>query len=336
MNDESMYFDPTQFDFTSLVDVIESDEKPTAANTVKTKEADANGGYIDDISDLENLFLTDDEETEEETEEDPNADIKDLQPVTEADQDAITLFNEIPDNAELLIGNEKMTKQQIKEMKEANQAFENQRELVATAANSLDQIHRHITNNHVANRLAIDTNIETLTRKLNSGLDPVEYGNTARQLQQAQEAKQMFNLRVAEEMQLLDIERAETTRFRIAQADQALRAEIPQWDNLKGGLLQDMQKRGINLAELEKVWSKDVALMALNDYRYRMQKTKAEETAIAAAKAKAARSTSTAANANRVKAQSDKEAKKQALLKRQQKGLFTREDHAKMFDFLTD
>ncbi|EJJ2366504.1 hypothetical protein NIR10_004636 [Salmonella enterica] len=332
MSNENMYFDPSEFDFTQLVDVVEKDQENEKPYT-KANDVNQDGGIIDDASDLADLFNADEDEPE--TELDPNEDASDLV-TNEVDPDTITLFNDLPDNATLDILGEPMTKAQIKELKQAKEAFESQKELVSTAANSIDQIHRYIQQNHAAHALTIDTNIANIQRKMNSGISATEYGEEARKLNQALEAKAMLNQRVDEEMRLLEVQRAETTRFRIMQADQAMRSEVPQWDQIKGGLLKDMQDRGVNLADLEKIWSKDVALMALNDYRYRKQREQAGAKALEAAKAKAPRSTSTPANAQRQQSLDAQAAKKAALLKKARNGGLSREDNAAMFPFLVD
>jgi len=333
MSNENMYFDPSSFDFSQLVDVVEHDA-PAQKELPKINEVGPDGGAVEDTSDLADLFLADEDEPE--AEKDINDDVSDLITNPEVDADKITLFNDLPDDALLDIGGEQMSKEQIKELKQAKEVFENQKELVSTAANSIDQIHSYIQRNHMAHALSIDTNIANIQRKMNSGISATEYGEEARKLNQALEAKAMLNARIDEEMRLLDVHRAETTRFRINQVEQVIRSEVPQWDQLKGGLFKDMQDRGVNLNELEKVWSKEVALAFLNDYRYRKQKEQAGAKALEAAKAKAPRSTSTAANAQRQKALDEKAAKKAALLKKARNGGLDRDDHAKMFEFLVD
>lgn len=334
MSNENMYFDPSSFDFTSLVDVVEQ-SAPQEKDYTKANEITPNGGIVDDASDLEDLFDADPEDETATNETDINADVSDL--ITpEPETDTITIFNDLPDDVPLSFGEHQMTKAEAKQFFADKKAFDDQKELINTAATSIDQIHNHIMRNHTAHALAIDTNIANIQRKMNSGISNAEYGEEARKLQQAYEAKAMLNARTDEEMKLLEVERAETTRFRVMQADHEMRAEVPQWDRLKGGLLKDMQERGVNLAELEKVWNKQIATMALNDYRYRMSRKKVETTALEAAKAKAPRSTSTAANAQRQKALDENAAKKAALVKKAKTGSLTAEDNQRMFDFLVD
>ncbi|EGW0579061.1 hypothetical protein JGH65_004231 [Salmonella enterica] len=328
-----LYFDTNSFDFNSIVDVFEKNEGAPDSTGVKLNEITPDGGRVDDISDLSDLFSATDED--ESTDTDPNNDVSDLL-TDEVDPDTITLFNDLPDDAPLDILGEPMTKAQIKELKQAKEVFENQKELVSTAANSIDQIHRHLQQESIKHSTAIDLNIQNIQRKMNSNISATEYGELARQLNSAMEARNSLNASVDERMRLLDIERRETTNFRIMQTDQAMQAEIPQWNQLKGGLLQDLQARGVNLGELEKVWSKDVAMMALNDYRYRKLKETKGNQAIADAKAKAPRSTSTAANAQRQQTLDAKSTEKAALIKKAKTGNLSKADHTKMFDFLVD
>ncbi|EFU5167515.1 hypothetical protein HT819_003922 [Salmonella enterica] len=328
-----LYFDTNSFDFNSIVDVFEKNEGAPDSTGVKLNEITPDGGAVDDISDLSDLFSATDED--EATDTDPNNDVSDLL-TDEVDPDTITLFNDLPVDVPLDIDGEPMTKAQIKELKQAKEVFENQKELVSTAANSIDQIHRHLQQEAIKHSTAIDLNIQNIQRKMNSNISATEYGELARQLNSALEARNSLNASVDERMRLLDVERAETTRFRILQTDNAMQAEIPQWNQLKGGLLQDLQARGVNLGELEKVWSKDIAMMALNDYRYRKGREKVGAAAMEAAKAKAPRSTSTAANAQRQQTLDATTAKKAALIKKARQGNLSKAEHSEMFNFLVD
>ncbi|EHE2320733.1 hypothetical protein JNE51_004443 [Salmonella enterica] len=336
MSNENMYFDPAAFDFTQLVDVVET-PAPKEKEYIKASDVSANGGVVDDADDLRDLFEADPDDEAPEGETDINADVSDL--ITpEPTEDTIKIFNDLPDDVPLSFGEETMTKAQAKQFFADKKTFDDQKELVSTAANSIDQIHNHIMRNHTGHALTIDTNIANIQRKMNSNISAAEYGEEARKLQQAYEAKAFLNQRTDEELKLLEIEKAEVTRFKIMQTDHAMRSEFPQWDQIKGGLLRDIKERGGDqlLNDLEKVWNPEIAKMLLDSYRYRNSRKKAEQTALEAAKAKAPRSTSTAANAQRQKALDETAAKKAALLKKAKTGNLTPEDNAKMFDFLVD
>ncbi|HIE8239227.1 TPA: hypothetical protein ACXPQL_004134 [Salmonella enterica] len=332
MSNENMYFDPSSFDFTQLVDVVEHDAEPEKPY-IKADQIGADGGLIDDASDLADLLQSEDETNA--TERDPNDDVSDF--VTpEVDTDKITIFNDLPEDAPLLFDGVELSKKQVKELLNSKEEFENQKDIVATAANSIDQIQRYIKQNHTAHALSIDTNIANIQRKMNSGISATEYGEEARKLNQALEARAMLNARVDEEMKLLDVQQQEVTRFRLLRMQTAMRAKLPQWDQIQGGLWADLQSRGVNLTELERVITPELASDLLDGYRYRKQKEKAGAAALEAAKAKAPRSTSTAANAQRTKALDAQAAQKAALLKKQRNGGLTQAENAKMFDFLVD
>ncbi|MLU53269.1 hypothetical protein DRT11_23910 [Salmonella enterica subsp. enterica] len=337
MSNENMYFDPAAFDFTQLVDVVEGNEAPTIAKTESLKDIGPNGGVTDDASDLADLFTADPDDEAPEGEKDINADVSDL--ITpEPTEDTIKIFNDLPDDVPLSFGDHEMTKAEAKQFFADKKTFDDQKELISTAANSIDQIHTHIMRNHTSHALTIDTNIANIQRKMNSNISAAEYGEEARKLQQAYEAKAFLNQRTDEELKLLEIEKAEVTRFKIMQTDHAMRSEFPQWDQIKGGLLRDIKERGGDqlLNDLEKVWNPEIAKMLLESYRFRQRNKQAGEKALEAAKAKAPRSTSTAANAQRQKALDETAAKKAALLKKAKTGNLTPEDNAKMFDFLVD
>lgn len=335
MNEDMIIDDMANFDFTQLDDVVELPREEVTPRGVTLDEVTEDGGLVDDISDLGDLLEGESDSDDEQAEYDPNDDTTDITE-PEDKSEHIEIFNALPDDVPLEFEGHKMTKAEVKQLFEDKQVFDNQRELVSTAANSIDQIHRHITQETVKHATAIDLNIQNIQRKMNSNISATEYGELARQLNSAVEARNNLNARVDEQMRLLDIERAETTRFRIADTDNQMKREVPQWDSLKGGLLQDLQSRGVNLGELEKVWSKDIAMMALNDYRYRKQKEKAGAAALEAAKAKAPRSTSSPVNAKRQKAAEAQEARKSALLRKAKTGGLSERDYSDMFDFLTD
>lgn len=330
-----LYFDTNTFDFTSLVDVVETGANEPVKHTAKISEIGPDGGSVDDISDLSDLFSATDED--EATDTDPNNDVSDLL-TDEVDPDTITLFNDLPDDAPLDILGEPMTKAQIKELKQAKEVFENQKELVSTAANSIDQIHKFIMQDYAKHKTVFDMQREDMQRELGTNINNIRRGEIALKMQSLQEAENYLVTRTQDKMKLLDAERVETTKFRIAQTDHALQSEIPQWNQLKGGLLQEIRNIGGDqlLNDLEKVWNPHIAKMALDAYRYRKGREKVGAAALEAAKAKAPRSTSTAANAQRQQTLDATTAKKAALIKKARQGNLSKAEHSEMFNFLVD
>ncbi|EGN9856579.1 hypothetical protein IS360_003600 [Salmonella enterica] len=330
-----MYFDPSSFDFTSLVDVVETE--PTAPKQgMKLNEVTADGGRVDDISDLSDLFESNDEdENQEET--DLNNNVSDLLP-KENDSDAITLFNDLPDDALVTFGNREITKAQANEYISKIDEYEQQKEVISTSANNIDQIHRFIMQDHHKHKTVLDLQREAMQQELGRGVNDIRRGEIALKMQSLNEAEINLVNRTKEKMFLLDEERNHATKFRLDQADHFMQKEVPQWNQIKGPLLQDLIStygEGI-LSNLEPAWNKNVAMMVLNDYRYRNGRKKAGAAAMEAAKAKAPRSTSTAANAQRQQALDTKATEKAALIKKAKTGNLSKADHTKMFDFLVD
>ncbi|HID4300471.1 TPA: hypothetical protein ACXEZB_004393 [Escherichia coli] len=328
-----MYFDPSEFDFTSLVDVVEH-EAPQEKALPKLSDIGPDGGAVEDISDLSDLFT--EEEAEEKEIKDINDDASDLMDKPETDPELITIVNDLPDDAPLDFGGEVYTKAQIKEYLSAKKDFDTEKELVGQAAKDIDQIHRHIHQTNLRHATAIDNDIADLQKLLNGRVSETEYGQISRALNQKIQERNDLNARVDEQMKLFDVERYHATQYRIQQTDQQMRKEFPQWDQLRGGLLADLQSRGVNLGELEKVWCKDIAMMAINDYRYRNSLKKAGEKALAAAKAKAPRSIGSSANHDRQKSIDSKEAERAKLRHKMRNGGLTKEENAKAFDLLID
>ncbi|EDR9150313.1 hypothetical protein BSY48_004421 [Salmonella enterica subsp. enterica serovar Agbeni] len=328
-----MYYDPTTFNFDDLKDVILTDETETKPIPAK---AGPNGGQVEDISDLAALFEDEDKpEPEKETEPDLNADVSDLVP-EENHSEALTIYNDLPDSALVTFNGKEMTKAEANEVFATIDQLKQEREVVSTAANSIEQINRFIEQDYHRHATAIDANIAHIQQKMNSNISAVEYGEEARKLQSALEARNELNQRTDEKMRLLDIQRAELTKQRLYQTDVAMIKEIPQWLDRRAQVLKWAQDQGMNLNELEKVWSAPLAKALCKGYFADKTKTKVEAEALERAKAKAPRSTASAANAQRQKATDAKEIKKQQLLAKQSRTGLDRDDMAKMFEFLKD
>ncbi|EDI2893894.1 hypothetical protein CDG24_25205 [Salmonella enterica subsp. enterica serovar Newport] len=328
-----MYYDPASFNFDDLKDVIITDEPITKPVPAK---AGPDGGKVEDISDLADLFADEDTpEPEQEAEPDLNADVSDLVP-EESQSEALTIFNDLPDSALVTFNGKEMTKAEANEVFAMVDQLKQEREVVSTAANSIEQIHRFIEQDYHRHATAIDANIAHIQQKMNSNISAVEYGEEARKLQSALEARNELNQRTDEKMRLLDLEKAELTKQRLYQTDVAMVKDIPQWLDRRGAVLKYAQDQGMNLNELEKVWSAPLAKALYHAYAFTKQRSKVETEALERAKAKAPRSTASAANAQRQKAADAKEIKRQQLLAKQAKHGLDRDGMAQMFEFLKD
>lgn len=336
---ENMYFDPAQFDFTSLVDVVEKDAEPERPYT-KTTDINQDGGRVDDASDLESPgSFFDTEETEPEETKDINDDVSDLIDSDKVISDAVDIFNDLDDNTPLNLGDGfEMTKPQIKELMRSKQLVDQQKEFLDIASQKIDQGNEWIESQLLTKQTAIDKNIAFLEKCLNNptitGDDYRKFHNDLQTAKQAKaeieaDAQHIFNVRKEQEEAL--------TRHRFIITDTQMQEVYPDWLKWKDQLVNDAVSRGMSPQTIMKSWDKSFATALLESFMYRKNKELAANKARQAAeKIKAARSTQSAAAINRQAATDKREAEKRALIIKQKKGGLTREENAKMFDYLVD
>lgn len=340
MTIKDMTIDTDTFDFFSLNDITDDERAeyaPKPAEQVdKGVTADAigpDGGIADDASDL----FDNDEERELEAEEaqDPNFNLKDLAD-PDAEAEALDLFNDLPDDAPVNFGGRSMTKQQVAEAINKIDEVNAQSEIVSEAAKNIDNLHRYFRREQERGAIAIDTNIHIIQQRLNNASSDVEYGNLSRQLQQAIEARQELDRATDEKMRALDLEREEIIRTRINTEIRTLSKTIPDWENRRKQVLTHAIENKINLNDIEKVWSPELAEVFYKAFCYDKTREKAKATALDRAKAKAPRSQASVANAQRTQATDANTQKLAALKQKMNKGGLDERENADMFQFLRD
>lgn len=334
MNEENMYFDPSAFDFTKLVDVVEQDAEPEKPY-IKASDRDENGGVIDDASDLASYFDSDDEEAP--AEKDLNQDTSDLITPTNND-DVVSIINDLPDDTPLNIGGEVVTKAQIQELARTKQQVDQHKEFLDIATKSIDEGNAWIEQQLLIKQTAVDKNIAFLEKCLNNptitGDDYRKFHNDLQAAKQMKaeienDANTMWNIRKDEEEKL--------TRHRFIITDAQMQETYPDWLKWKDQLVNDAMARGMSSKTIMQSWDQAFATTLLESFMYRKNKDIAGQKAKQAAeKIKAARSTSSAAAVNRAAEADKREAQKRALLNKQRKGGLTQAENAKLFDFLVD
>ncbi|EAQ9051864.1 hypothetical protein D8V62_23800 [Salmonella enterica] len=329
-----MYFDTDAFDFDSVIDVIDAKTGEAINKGVKLDEITPDGGLVDDISDLSDLFENEEEaEREAEIAADPNNNVSDLVNPDE-EKEVITIFEDLPEDAPFTIGGETLTKARIKELQAAEKQITNDREVVTQAAKTVDQVSRFIEQDYYRHQTAIDANIENIKKAMNSGVSETEYGKLSRQLNSAMEARNALNSRVDERMRLLDLQRAEQTRYAIHQADAHAASKIPNWEKIRGTVLADVAAMGVDLNQIEKIINGPLFEVLYKASAHDRSIKRQSQIALEKAKAKAPRSqraTTTPQIEGDAKAQ-----KLQQLKTKAKKGGLTREENSQMFDFLVD
>lgn len=332
MND--MYIDTTTFDFNQLVDVVEGNAAPTIRDTVKAAQVGPDGGAVEDASDL-NPWSDEVEETEEAPEEkDINSDVSDL--VTPEDNtDKIRDFNDFADDVILDFGGVEMTKAEARQFFAAKKEYDENYAFVNDAAKNIEEGNRHILK-----QLAIrETFLEKQLRELNQakkmgGLRDDQYRMIDQRIDSTAAELHDLNTSANELMTVYDLNRQQLIDFRIRNTDQAMRKEYPDWESWKPKLKRDLEDRGIDFNELEKVWSPQIAKMALESCRFRKNQKVVSETTLA--KRKGVHSQASATQAAKQEQIDTKTAEKKKLIAKAKNGGLTREENAKMFDFLVD
>ncbi|EKA7615244.1 hypothetical protein OL383_004429 [Salmonella enterica] len=337
---KDMFIDTDTFNFFDLADITYEEraefapvEQPTKFDGVTADEIGPDGGIADDASDL----FDNDEERELEAEEaaDPNNNTSDLQTETDPEE-TLDIFNDLPDDAPINFAGRSMTKAQVAEAVEMIDRVKAESEIVSDAAKNIDQINRYLIQQHHRSATAIDHNIQVIQQQMNSGVSDVEYGNLSRKLQQAIEARQVLDAATDEKMRALDVEKAEIARFRINQEISTLSKTIPDWENRRKQVLSYALEKKVNLNDVEKVWSPELAEMMYKAYCYDKTREKAKTTALERAKAKAPRSQSSTANAQRTNAANQQEQRLNHLKQKMNKGGLDERETADMFQFLKD
>lgn len=326
---DNMYYDPASFDFTSLVDVVEQDEKQEQPYT-KAKDVGPDGGFIADASDL---FDTDDE-PEEETELDPNQDISDFVDRDAEAADVIKIINDLDDDALLDIGGSPMSKGQIKELKQRAERVDQQSQYLDKATTNFEQANEWIEMQILTKEAAIDKNIKYLENMRNHpNISDTDFKKFSRDLEEAhamkneinEAAQRIVNVR-KEQQKVLTARRFANTTYEMAQ-------EFPQWRDWEVQIMDDALARGFSKEYLLKSWDTNLARTLLESFMFRKNKDLAANKAREAAKAAKSAPTSVAVSR---KAMDAKAAKTAAIKKKIAKGDIGRNDMGAWFDVIPD
>lgn len=179
MDNESMYYDPAKFDFTSLVDVIET-EPEQETPLPKADELSPDGGITDDASDLGHYFEEDEPEEAEEGEPDYNNDVSDLAVVDESKAallaESVDIFRDLDDSTPLDLDGEPITKGQIKEALKSNQITRDRFAYLEEASRTFEEGNAYIMREMALKQTTLDKNIQYLDNVLsNPNLSGDEY-----------------------------------------------------------------------------------------------------------------------------------------------------------------
>ncbi|EAV6743031.1 hypothetical protein FA821_13350 [Salmonella enterica] len=331
-----MYFDPKEFDFTDLKDIVSTTQNDIQGRNYADNEITPKTSQtLDEIYEADpfnpaNHFLKEEKETN------PNEDVSDLTANDNAkDQAELNeIFNALSDDSELEIGGVRLKKNQIKDLYIAKNKIDAEKQYIDQFVTNFNEGNQYIQKQLNLKATAIDLNIQRLETALNKpGISATEYGETARMLKEAYSAQADLHNLADEQWKIRHQQEQQATIYRINQADNAMINEYgDQWNSWKQAVVNDAQNRGIDLMQLEKMWSKEMAQTLLESYLFRQNKAKFAEKA---KKLVAAKSLSSSNAASRAIAEAG-DAKREKTLRAARSGVADPDTNRDLFKYLKD
>ncbi|EJN5909415.1 hypothetical protein ABE356_000207 [Escherichia coli] len=332
-----MYFDPSEFDFTNLVDVVESSQEKEQPYT-KANDVGPDGGHISDASDLMSKeFTFPDDEPEADPEFDPNESVSDFIDPNAETEETVKIINDLADDVPLDIGGEVMTKAQIKEQKARLQRVDQNADFLQYAADTFEQDNKTIDERLTYKDVAVDYNIQYLKNCVEAATDQASFNDFKEQLKNAEAMKARIEAD-AKEITKKRIEQAATlTRNRWVSTDAKMMETYPDWLKWRDHLIEYAKDSGMRPTYIERAYDPAFAQMLLESYQFRQNKQISQANAHAAAKkAGAAKSIANKTSAAQLAAADAKQAELRKLKNKMAKGGLDRGDLSKMYDHLVD
>lgn len=292
-----MYFDPMEFDFNSLTDVIGlnedtqgrsySDKEPQPKTTRSIAENHINKGTY------EPEYFYDENGEIQGYEYDPNNDITDLttQP-EEVHRTALQQFNSLNDEDYLDFGGFEATKGEVKQALQDKKRIDQQREAVETAYQSRNDGEEWIKREWMRRTTALERNAEVMRNRMNQARNNTEYGEYRRSLDHIEMEIRDVNETADRAMKVQAEIRHNQKQAKILFEDQKLESVETNWFDKKPQILEyairDLQ---INPMILEEAYSVGILQALAESKKYREIVANSRSKAIAAAQPKNARST---------------------------------------------
>lgn len=299
---ESMVIDPSEFNFLDMSDVMETNlegykvtdnapmQKTTNAQAKGRAEQQARRDGLDFNDAFDEPEEFDFSEPEEESEID---DI--LASGADEKAKALDVFNALDDETPIDFNGLELTKAQTKELFKQKQQIDEQREYMNTISSTVDQANDYTVKQLTRAQTAVDLNIKTLQSRLERAQTNHEYGEIAKELRQAEQAQGDLNQLTDNIMARRNQVTQEATRYRITNADAALAAEIPDWQNKRPQVLEYIASTGMQATTLEKIYDKPTMIAFMKAMAFDKNKARiAEKAKAVTSAAQNARSTPSA------------------------------------------
>ena len=269
MNND-MIFDASEFDFTSLKDVVGFDAEPEKKAPLSKDELNTMGGVVDDISDLIGDYSPEEKKAYDDTEEDYNSNTDDLVP--EETRNGVNLtdyFNNTNDDAYINFDGVSLTKKELKTLFNQKSRIEDDSTFLRSQADKFDADNRMIMQRALMQQNVLEQNISIYQNRLaNPNITDTDYAQTSRSLQTAQQALYMYQKEANEIMSHREQQQQQINGYRIRVADQTMSNDHPEWNRYKGEILNYAQSMGIPGTVLEKNYDVGLMKIAMKAFMY--------------------------------------------------------------------
>ncbi|EBV2055761.1 hypothetical protein EWD52_23485 [Salmonella enterica subsp. enterica serovar Braenderup] len=329
-----MYFDPTEFDFTNLVDVVSSTESEFKEATAALKDIGPDGGRVDDVSDLIEFQESQQEEPES---DDPNDNINDLLYSDEDKEQAAEDFNYLPNDFVIDWGGYKATKEETLNKLKLVDEVEAKQEFLSDLYDKSEQGSRWLYRESGVSLRAIDNEINQLTYDIHNAPNATIKGQLYDQLIHKQTEREQLYADVDNAFKVDAAIKENAIKANTFKVNNLMQKKYADFEHVMGKALEQMKETGTSRVAFERTYTPWVAEKIYKAVKSELTENDRVKQAYAnAEKRKAARSASNSSSSQRSNPQDAAAAELAALRRKMKEGGLTREEHSKMFNHLKD
>lgn len=306
-----MYFDPSDFDFTSLSDVVSLDDTP-AKQSKPTPT-------VDDATDLFNysdIDINDDSEDEDYIDDDPNTNINDILSGQKDTRDAFSaseILENFDDYQPINFGDFTITKEELRNFKQDKDNLARNKDFYDGGAKAIENNIRAIQERHFMQNTVLEENIRVFEKRLqNPNITAMDYQETDKKLKEAIISRNILINDVNKSLQEMEEQKHLENTRRINEAVYILDRENQHWKENKEHIVNHLYSMGFTDKMIRDMGDVPLFKLAtdsflLNQNKRRIQEKLKNTTAVNA------RSTSGAKTSTRNASAEDKAAVKKAV-----------------------
>lgn len=330
-----MYFDPTEFDFTNLVDVVPSTESEFKEALAAAKDVGPDGGRVDDASDL---IEFQEAQEEEPLSDDPNDNISDLMYSEEEQAQAAEDFNYLPNDFVIDWGGYKATKEETLNKLKKVEEVEAKEEFLSDLYDKSEQGTRWLYRESGVSMRAIENEINQLTYEIHNAPNATIKGQLYDQLIIKQQEREKLYTDVDNAFKVDAALKDQAVAANTFKVNNIMNKKFSDFDHVMAHAYDEMKKSGLSRAAFERnnytPWVAEKIYKATKAELTEDEKVK--QAYANAEKRKAARSASNASSSQRNTPQDNAAAELAALKRKMQNGGLTQNEHSQMFKYLKD